>query len=478
MNRAIDYTTSVKNNQVNVIDRIKNEINKRTHSNDFTLYSYQERVKQYILDKRKCGVFMEMGLGKTLTSLSAIKELHQTNEISRTLVIAPKKVCGSTWMEESKRLNYFSPVLVSGTSKQKTKALLTQSNLYVANTDSVKLINKLVDLGVFHFDSIIVDESTNFKSNKSKRFKALREITKNIGVKILLTGTPMPNSPSDIFSQMLLIDDGEAFGKDIKSFRRQYTKYGKIERSRIYSFMSKIKERCMYLKAEDHMVDAPKVEYINKYFTMNNENLNSYWDFEKYKKIDAMNLSGNNNQDRIKRINITNKLCQFANGFVYHNSTDSKGKIVRHSQTMHTAKINELKKYLKDNPNENVLVAYNFKSDLEALKKEFSFARQLDDSGEVVKQWNEGKIKMLLLQPQSAGYGLNLQFGGHTVIWFGLTWKIDCYLQFNARVIRPKQKNKVKVVHLINEGTIDERIMEVITKKIEDQKEVLDFLLS
>lgn len=427
------------------------------------LYPYQKNAIKFILNKKKCALFMDMGLGKTAITLTAISKLLNEFSIYKTLIIGPLRVISNVWHNEIKNwehLQHLTYSIVTGNEKQRIKALNVNANIYLINRENV---NWLFKNKYTKWDFIVLDESSSFKNSSSKRFKALKKIKSNYTV--ALTGTPTPNGLLDIWSQIYLLDEGKRLGKTIYSYKDKYfisDFYGyhftPINPDNIYD---QIKDITLSMKAEDYLSLPNKIEITTKvplpYFNL-------------YKEL-KKEFTANINDKEISIFNaatLSNKLLQFCNGAIY----DENKNIIE----IHNAKLDALEEIIEDNPNENLLVAYTYQSDLKRLLKRFKHAAVIDNEGKIIEKWNEGKIKLLLCHPSSMGKGLNLQKGGHIIIWFGLTWNLEDYLQFNARLHRLGQSKPVIINHIVAENGIDEVIMKVLNNKNISQSSLLDAL--
>lgn len=440
------------------------------------LHDYQKYCVERILETDNLGLFLDMGLGKTLITLSAIKELiYNRFSVGKVLVIAPKKVAEATWQNEIEKwpeLELLRTSTVLGTEKQRVKALNTPADIYIINRDNVVW---LVDLyqNAWPFDMVVCDEFSSFKNHQAKRFKALASIKPHIKRLVGLTGTPSPNGLLDLWAQVYLLDGGKRLSPSFYSFRNSYFEgdyMGYNYTARTFSqaeITKKISDICISMKADDYLelpectdniipvVLSPKAK--KAYLQMERD---AVLELEDAEDIDATSAAA-----------LSTKLLQLANGAVY--DEDKK------YHEIHDCKIEAFMETLEQLQGKNVLVFYNFKHDLARLiqaleKKKINF-RKLETK-EDQKDWNEGKINVLLTHPASSAYGLNLQEGGNHVIWFGLTWNFELYTQANKRLHRQGQKEKVIIHHLVTEDTRDEDVMAALEKKEDVQNYVLESL--
>lgn len=439
-------------------------------------HSYQEKAINEILSKPKIGLFLDMGLGKTVITLTAINDLmFNSFEVSTVLVIAPKRVAEDTWSRETEKWDHLQHMKISkvlGSEKQRLEALRVKADIYVINRENVKwLIDYHRDQREWPFDMIVIDELSSFKSNKSQRFKALKIVMPLVKRVVGLTGTPTPNGYMDLWPQMYLLDRGERLGKTITGYRERYFTPGRRNGYTVFTWdmkdgaekaiHEKIKDICISMEAKDYL-DLPERINNNVYVKMDSKAKQLY---EKLEKDLILQVEGED-ITALTATTLTNKLLQMANGAVY----DTVGNSIH----IHDGKLETLEEIVEFN-DEPILVFYNFKHDFERLKDYFEKLepRTLESSKDI-KDWNDGKIKLLLAHPASVGHGLNIQAGGHIIVWFGLTWSLELYLQANARLDRQGQTKNVIVHHLITEGTVDEDVMKVLERKETGQAALLE----
>ena len=449
--------------------------------NEQNLYQYQYAGKDHIIDNTHCALFLDMGLGKTVTSLTAIDILmFQELDISTALIVAPKRVTESVWDTECAKwdhLKHFRISKIVGTAKQRKAALNKKADLYLISRDNIVWLCNLFGGSYLPFDMLVIDELSSFKSPKSNRFKALRLVQPCFKRVVGLTGTPAPNGLIDLWSQIYLLDRGERLGKFISHYREDYFKPGKRNGAIIYKYdlqkdseqkiHDKISDICISMKAEDY-IDMPErtdnyidiifpPELQKKYDDFEEEQvLSLFAEQEEGKTISAVNAAA-----------LSNKLLQFANGAVY----DEK----KNWHEVHDLKIEALKELIEDANGKPVLVAYTFRHDLErllvALKK--YKPRQLNTDQDI-QDWNSGKIQIMIMHPASGGHGLNLQAGGSIIVWFGQTWSSELYKQFNARLYRQGQGLKVIIHHLVAKLTMDCDVIKALARKHSTESGLLD----
>ena len=436
------------------------------------LHPYQIRAIEYIKDKKRCGLALAMGLGKTVASLTAISDMLDGFVAKRVLVIAPLRVAKSVWPKEVTRWAHLSHLKVSvclGTERQRLAALQTTADIYTINRENVPwLVTQY--RGKWPFDCVIIDESSSFKNSSSLRWKALRRTLPETYHMILLTGTPSPNGLLDVWSQQYLIDYGMSLGRTMtgykqRFFEQDYTGYRWTLRAGAANDIQQLMTPSWLSMAAEDYLDLPERIDLVESLALPESIKAEYDSFEKTLLADLPD------GEMVEAVNagvLATKLLQWCNGGIYTNEH-------KHWTLIHDAKIDALAAIVEDN-DEPMLVAYNFKSDLERLQKAFPNAAVLDKDPATIDRWNRGEIKMLLAHPQSAGHGLNLQDGGALCVWFGLSWSLEAYLQFNARLHRQGQTRPVRIIHLIAQGCLDERVMSVLQDKDAQQRSLLQAL--
>lgn len=448
---------------------------------EFIPHKYQLTAINHVINVPKCGLFLDMGLGKTVSTLTAIKELKYNRfQVNKVLIIAPKKVAEGTWSKEKDKWNHtkdFRVSLVLGSQQKRIKALSVNADLYIINRENIPW---LVDYlrNDWYFDTVVIDESSSFKNSRSKRFKALKMVLPKINRLIELTGTPSPNGVEDLWAQIYLLDQGTRLEKYITHFRAKYMEPNKRNRSQIFdykvkdgvydSIINKISDICISMKSEDYL-ELPDLSYNEIPVILNDK---ARRDYDKMERDFVLELEGA--EDEITAVNaaaLSNKLLQISNGAVY----DSSGIYTE----VHDAKIEAFLELVERLQGKSLLVFYNFQHDRDRIKK------ALEKSDLVVKElkttqdeddWNAGKIDILLTHPASAAYGLNLQEGGNHVCWFGLSWNLEHYQQANKRLHRQGQKEKVIIHHLVTQGTRDEDVMRALDNKAGVQEEIMQSL--
>lgn len=415
-----------------------------------------------------------MGLGKTLSTLIAINDLRMIDDLGKTLIIAPKSVALNTWPTEIEKWDdtrHLTYSLVLGKRSQRERALAKEVDLYIINCDNIIWLVEYFGKK-WPFKTVVIDEISNFKNPTAKRFRALRRVRPLMKRIIGLTGTPAPNNYIELWPELYLLDRGQRLGKTLTGYRQQYFHPGQRSGYVVYSWIlndgskkaifSKIQDIVISMDRKDFLKLPKRTDNIIK-VKMTEKEKDIYRDLEKnfvYKMVD--------DDGEITAVNsavLSNKLLQLANGAIY----DDDGKTAE----IHDHKLEALEEIVQEAQGQPILVFYQYKHDLERILKKFPEAQQLNPNSDDVKKWNQGKIPILLAQPQSAGHGLNLQEGGHIGVWFGLTWSLEYYQQANARIDRSGQTQPVIIHHLVTENTIDERVMNVLMGKAKRQDELL-----
>lgn len=448
----------------------------------FIPYSYQRYCIDRVVNQENVGLWIAPGLGKTMISLMAIKKLkYEMFQVSRVLVIAPKKVAEATWSQEASKwrdteMLRFSHILGTEANRISHLPEHTLADVYVINRENVVWLVEHYR-NDWPFDMVVIDESSSFKSRSAKRFKSLAAVRPHIKRMVELTGTPSPNGLEDLWAQIYLLDGGERLGKRFGGFRNRYfvpmqTNYQGV----VYKYalkpdankaiLSKLEDICVTMKTEDYLSLPDRVNHTIP-VVLSNKAMKQYKDFEK-----KMILELTNEEDITvtSAAALTNKLLQTANGAIY----DENGEV----HEMHTAKVDslaELAESLKSS-SENAIVFYSYQFDKELIRKALKGYRVEEVTPATIKEWNDGKIDFLLAHPQSSGYGLNLQSGGNHVIWFGLPWNYEAYEQSCKRLHRQGQKHTVVIHHLVAQGTKDELVIKALEKKLNVHEMVMEEL--
>lgn len=449
----------------------------------FHPHAYQQHCIDAIVAMSALGLFLDMGLGKTVIALSAIRILRYDRfQIRKALVIAPKKVAEGTWIQEKDKWDHTKilrvmPVL--GSEQKRIRALETPADVYVINRENVVWLVEHFR-NAWPFDMVVIDESSSFKSYKAKRFKALAAIRQHISRIVLLTGTPSPNSLADLWSQMYLIDGGERLERRYAQFRERYFDVGYRNQAGIVfrytakpgageAILRKISDVCISLKAEDYLA-LPEIIYDDVPVVLDPQAAKQYREMERRMVLELP--EDEEVIDVTSAAALSNKLLQLSNGAIY----DEEHAV----HEIHRCKIDafaELVEALLDR-GKSALVFYNYQHDRDRILECLSGNARVAmlEGPDTIERWNRKEIDILLAHPASAAYGLNLQEGGHHVIWFGLTWNYEQYVQANARLHRQGQAEPVIVHHLVSEGTRDQDVIKALQRKGDSQEYVLQSL--
>jgi SNF2 family DNA or RNA helicase len=435
-------------------------------------HEYQSYATDFILSHPVSAVLLEMGLGKSVISLSAIFDLCLDRfEIRKVLIIAPLRVARDTWPSEINKWDHLQGLSYSvavGTEKERKDALMKRATLYIINRENVDwLVNRS---GIpFDFDMVVIDELSSFKSYSAKRFKSLLKVRPAVKRIVGLTGTPSSNGLMDLWAQFRVLDLGQRLGRYITHYRNTYFTPDKRNGQMIFSYkLQPGAEEKIYSQISDITISMKSVDYlkmpecvINTVPVYLNEKERAiYSGF----RDDMVASLGTEEIDAVNAAVLSGKLLQMANGAVY----DENNK----AHFIHDRKLDALEDLIEGANGKPVLVAYWYKHDLERIQKRFP-VRQLKSSKDI-EEWNEGEIPVAVIHPASAGHGLNLQSGGSTLVWFGLTWSLELYQQTNARLYRQGQKDTVVIHHIITKDTIDEDVMTALTKKEKTQASLID----
>lgn len=425
-------------------------------------HDYQAFATNFILDHPVCGLILDMGLGKSVITLTALWDLLLDRfDIGKVLIVAPKRVAEDTWPKELAKwdhLDGLSYSLVMGTEDQRRAALQKRAKLYIINRENVAW---LVAKCPWQFDTLVLDELSSFKNSKAQRFRALKQVRPRVKRVIGLTGTPRPNSLLDLWPQMYLLDMGQRLGRFIGGYRERFFVPDKRNREIIYSYKPRegaeekiyelISDICISMKAVDHLNMPPIISNtIEVRMSLKEQGL-----YDEFQRNMVLQLEGEE-LDALNAAALSSKLTQMANGAVYGED--------KHVFAIHDRKLDALEDLIEAANGQPLLVAYWFKHDLERIQKRFPATRVIDKPQDI-DDWNAGKIPVALIHPASAGHGLNLQEGGSTVVWFGITWSLELYQQLNARLWRQGQRHTVVIQHIVTTGTQDEDIMAALSRK-------------
>ncbi|MDW7670571.1 MAG: DEAD/DEAH box helicase [Bacillota bacterium] len=439
---------------------------------EYQPHIYQEQATAFILEHEASAIFLECGLGKTVITLTAINELmHNAFEVRKVLVVAPLRVAQTVWTEEGMKwdhLKHLRMVKVLGSESMRKEALNTPGDVYLINRENVVWLTDTLKTA-WPFDMVVLDELSSFKSHRSKRFRALRKVRPFIKRITGLTGTPAPNGLLDLWPQVYLLDRGERLGRTMTGYRERYFQPDKRSRDVIFSYKPKEgAEDAIYRKLSDIALSMKSSDYLQVPERVDHQVMlempekvrNQYRKLERDLLLPLLAgevLAGS-------AAVLTNKLLQFTGGAVY----DDAGRV----QEIHEEKIKALEDLIEAANGKPVLVYYAYRHEKSRIKRRIP-CRVLETPADM-DDWNRGEIPVLLAHPASAGHGLNLQQGGSTIVWYGLPWSLELYLQANGRIHRQGQKETTVVHHLIMKDALDEDVMTVLARKESSQEALLE----
>ena len=436
-------------------------------------HNYQTYATEFIEKHPVAAVLLDMGLGKSIITLTAINNLClDTFEVQKVLVIAPLRVARDTWKAEIEKWDHLKHLKYSiavGTETERKLALQKPANLYIINRENVGWLIEQSGIN-FNFDMVVIDELSSFKSHQAKRFKSLMRVRPTVKRMVGLTGTPSSNGLMDLWAEFKLLDMGKRLGRFITHYRDEFFRPDKRNGQVIFSYKPKDgAEDEIYRRISDITISMKSTDYLQMPECIMNEVevCLSEKEMKMYNglKKDLVLAIANKEIDAVNAGALSNKLSQMANGAVY----DEEKNFIE----IHNRKLDALEDLIEQANGKPVLVAYWFKHDLERIQKRFD-VREIKSSKDIT-DWNSGNIPVAVIHPASAGHGLNIQEGGSTLIWFGLTWSLELYLQTNARLWRQGQKSKTVVIHhIITKGTTDERIMKALRTKETMQSALMD----
>lgn len=436
-------------------------------------HNYQTYATEFMIKNPVSAVFLDMGLGKTVVTLTAINEMCRDSFlVSKVLVIAPLRVARDTWPAEIEKWNHLKGLTYAvavGTEAERRAALLQKASVYIINRENLCWL--IEDSGLpFDFDMVVIDELSSFKSHRAKRFKSLLKARPRIKRIVGLTGTPSTNGLMDLWAEFRILDLGKRLGRYITHYRQNYFIPDKRNGMVVFSYKplpgaeeaiyKQIDDITISMKAEDYL-DMPDCIYNEVKVKLDKKERKVYNTLKKEMVVSI----GADEVDASNAAVLSNKLSQLANGAIY---SDDK-KVI----SIHDRKLDALEDLIEAANGKPVLVAYWFKHDFERIKKRFD-VREIKSSKDIV-DWNNGQIPVAVIHPASAGHGLNLQAGGSTLIWYGITWSLELYQQTNARLWRQGQKSEAVIIHhIIAEKTVDEQIMAALNRKDKTQSALID----
>lgn len=450
----------------------------------YTPRKHQQLAGDFLREHNRAALLLDMGLGKTVITLTRLSELFADFAIEKALVIAPKRVAEDTWTREAAKWDHLAGlrvVPVLGDQKHRLAALASAGDIYVINRENVQWLVETCGKR-WDFDAIIIDELSSFKSPKAKRWRCLKRVAKLARIVWGLTGTPAGNGYIDLWPEMFLIDGGERLGRTLGEFRTKWFSPGAHKGNIVYEWRLKpgakedidrrLSDICLSMSKEDWLT-LPPVVHNTVAVRMDAKERKLYDQLRRDCVLPLLGgeLADMKNFDQAivggTAATLSGKLLQMANGSVY----DEDGGVVH----IHDRKLDALADIAEEAHGQSLLVFYSYRHDIDRIRERFPQAVEIGGS-ETIRAWNDGEIPMLLCHPASAGHGLNLQQGGHIIVWFGLPWSLELYQQANARLNRMGQGQSVIVHHVVCEGTLDEKVLSALTEKDAVQKGLLDAL--
>ena len=436
------------------------------------LHEYQNKAVDFIKKNKAAALWIDMGLGKTISTLTAVSDLITAKKVKKVLIVAPLRVSNHTWPTEIHLWEHTSALkytVLSGLSPAKRKAAVFEKTpIHIINRENILWLVELLGQK-WHYDMVVIDESSSFKSHSSKRWKSLRKVLGKIDRMVQLTGTPAPNNLMELWPQIYLLDKGKRLQNTRGKFLEKYCQLvgnpawnqWQVKKDRVSALYRAVRDVVLRMSSEDYL-EMPDRLNVNVRVELPPQARQAYEDMKRNFIIayDAGEIMAVNAAVQI------NKLLQISNGCIY----TQEGY-----ELMHAKKVEALVE-IADTATEPLLVAYNFKSDLAEIKKALPKAVVLDKSPNTINKWNRGEIPVMLCHPASAGHGLNLQKGGSVIVWFGLTWSLELYHQFNARLHRQGQTKPVRVIHILSDNTADTRVLDALSSKEEGQNALLNFV--
>lgn len=441
----------------------------------FAPHPYQARAIQYVLGHPACALWVEPGLGKTSIVLAAASTLLERFEVLRILVVAPLRVAASTWPDEAQKWGFPVRVrVIRGTPTQRRRLIAEPgADLWTINYELLPWL--VAEQGrAWPWDMVVLDEASKVKDRSTRRWKALRKVCRQVSRLVELTGTPAPNGLTDVWAPIALLDHGEALGRTLTAYRQRWFEsdflgYTWTPRAgAAEEIHARLRGLCLTMRAEDYLT-LPDLVPVTLPVDLDPKARALYRkiETEMFAELAGAEVTAWN------AAAVSNKCRQICQGAVYPDQDPSSAAPARGWAHIHDAKIDALADLLDELPGEPVLVAYQYRHDLERLLARFPRARVLDKDPATIRDWNAGRIRLLLAHPASAGHGLNLQSGGHVLVWFGLDWNLELYLQFNARLHRQGQARPVMVYHIVVRNSVDELVLQ----RLVDKRSVQDILL-
>ncbi len=438
------------------------------------LHEYQNRAVDFIKDNKKAALWIDMGLGKTISTLTALSDLVANKKVKKVLIVAPLRVAKHTWSEEIRNWDHIQidyTILAGLTPANRKAAIYSDSPVHIINREMIPWLVEVLGQK-WHYDCVVIDESSSFKSHASKRWKAFRKVLGKIKRMVQLTGTPAPNSLMDLWPQLYLLDKGERLentrGKFLAKYctvvgNPQWNQY-EVNPERADTIYKKVKDLVLRMSAKDYL-ELPERIDLTVEVELPPKARKAYEDM----KRDFIMMYESGEVLAVNAAVQVGKLLQICNGNAY----TEDGDFVE----LHKEKLNELEQIIEQ-AQEPVLVAYNYKSDLSVIQKQLPNAEVLSSDPTTIDRWNKGEIPVLLTHPASAGHGLNLQKGGNIIVWYGVPWSLELYQQFNARLHRQGQQKPVRIIHIVAKDSADESVVESLKAKDDSQTKLLKLVQS
>lgn len=432
------------------------------------MHPYQASAVEFVKSRLSCALWLEMGLGKSVTALTAAVDLLNDFSVSKVLIIAPLRVARVTWPNEIEAWEHTSNLtykVLCGASAHRSAAIHGSEDIHIINRELVSWLVK--EWGKkWPYDMVIIDEASSFKSSSSQRFKDLKKQLPRISRVVELTGTPAANGLLDLWAQVYLLDKGDRLLRTFSGFRDRffesdYMGYNWTPRpDSDKEIKGRLRDICLHLSAADYLTLPDRIDNVLRVAM-------PYVAAKQYEELERDLVLALNEAESVTAVNaavLTGKLLQCANGALYHDDGNYT--------ELHCEKLDTLESIVEEAAGETLLVAYNFRSDAERIKRRFNYAAHIKDAPDMVQKWNEGKVRMLLAHANSPG--LNLQKGGHIIVWFGLPWSLEYYQQFNARLHRQGQVKPVMIHHILTDGTIDSEVHAALQRKDVTQAGILE----
>ena len=444
------------------------------------LHDYQRFAVEHIEANTHCALLLDMGLGKTVSTLTAINRLmYGELDISSALVVAPKRVAEKVWTDEARKwahLRHLRMSVISGNERQRKAALAAKADIHLISRDNVAWLCGQFGGSMLPFDMLVLDELSSFKSPKSVRFKALRGVQPSFKRIVGLTGTPAPNGLIDLWSQMWLLDRGQRLGRTLGEYRSKYFTPGKRNGAIVYEYkLADQSDELIHRRIADIAVSMRSSDYLDLKPPEHNRILLGLGEhqaaYDRFEKDQVLRLFAEHQPGAVisamSAAALSNKLLQFANGAVY----DENGE----AHTVHDVKLDAAEEIVETASGQPVLIAWTYKHDRDRLAQRLKAYKPRElKTDKDIDDWNAGKIRVLLMHPASGGHGLNLQQGGNILVWFGQTWSLELYQQLNKRLDRQGQTRTVTIHHLLAEGTIDMDVARALVGKTGRQDGLMD----